>query len=110
VFLSSHILSEVEAVADRVAILRGGHLVESGTMDQLRIASAVSVEITFNARPPSLTKVDGVRNVVTDGNTVQCQVTGPIQPLLDALDGHTVVSMLSREPSLEELFLAHYGG
>ena len=110
VFLSSHILSEVEAVADRVAILRAGSLVESGTMDQLRISSAVSVEITFSARPPSLAKVDGVSNVVTDGKTVQCQIAGPIQPLLDALDGHTVVSMFSREPSLEELFLAHYGG
>jgi ABC-2 type transport system ATP-binding protein len=40
---------------------------------------------------------------------VQCNVTGPIQPLLDALAGHSVVEMLSREPSLEELFLAHYG-
>jgi ABC-2 type transport system ATP-binding protein len=110
VFLSSHILSEVEAVADRVAILRAGNLVESGTMDQLRIASAVSVEITFSGRPPSLAKVAGVRDVAVDGNRVQCQVSGPIQPLLDALDGHTVVSMFSREPSLEELFLAHYGG
>jgi ABC-2 type transport system ATP-binding protein len=110
VFLSSHILSEVEAVADRVAILRAGRLVESGTLDQLRIASAINVEITFRARPPSLAKVDGVRNVAVDGKTVQCQVSGPMQPLLDALDGHEVVSMLSREPSLEELFLAHYGG
>jgi ABC-2 type transport system ATP-binding protein len=40
---------------------------------------------------------------------VRCRVTGPIQPLLGALDGHEVVEMLSREPSLEELFLAHYG-
>jgi ABC-2 type transport system ATP-binding protein len=54
VFLSSHILSEVEAVADRVAILRAGRLVESGTMDELRISSSVSVEITFSAKPPSL--------------------------------------------------------
>ncbi|MEY2472415.1 MAG: polyether ionophore transport system ATP-binding protein [Actinomycetota bacterium] len=110
VFLSSHILSEVEAVADRVAILRAGRLVESGTLDELRIASAVSVEITFSAKPPSLRNVDGVRDVVVDGNTARCRVTGPIQPLLDALHGHNVVEMLSREPSLEELFLAHYGG
>jgi ABC-2 type transport system ATP-binding protein len=110
VFLSSHILSEVEATADRVAILRGGRLVESGTMDQLRIASAVSVEITFGAKPPSLANVDGVHEVVVDGKTARCQVTGPIQPLLNALQGHTVVELLSREPSLEELFLAHYGG
>jgi polyether ionophore transport system ATP-binding protein len=110
VFLSSHILSEVEATADRVAILRAGNLVESGTMDQLRIAAAVTVEITFSAKPPSLAKVDGVREAVVDDKTVRCQLTGPIQPLLDALYGHKVVEMLSREPSLEELFLAHYGG
>jgi ABC-2 type transport system ATP-binding protein len=110
VFLSSHILSEVEAVADRVAILRAGNLVESGTMDQLRIASAFTVEITFSAKPPPLADVDGVRDAVVDGKTVRCQVAGPIQPLLDALHGHKVVEMLSREPSLEELFLAHYGG
>jgi ABC-2 type transport system ATP-binding protein len=110
VFLSSHILSEVEAVADRVAILRAGCLVESGTLDELRIASAVSVEITFSDKPPSLRNVDGVRDVVVDGNAVRCHLAGPIQPLLDALHGHTVVEMLSREPSLEELFLAHYGG
>ena len=109
VFLSSHILSEVEAVADRVAILREGELVEAGTMDELRIASAVSVEITFSAKPPALSRVDGVNNVTVDGKKVRCQVSGPIQPLLTAISSHTVVEMLSREPSLEELFLAHYG-
>jgi ABC-2 type transport system ATP-binding protein len=109
VFLSSHILSEVEATADRVAILRAGHLVESGTMDELRIASAVTVELTFAAKPPALGKVKGVDGVEVDDKTVRCRVTGPIQPLLDALDGHKVVDLFSREPSLEELFLAHYG-
>ena len=109
VFLSSHILSEVEAAADRIAILRSGKLVESGTMDELRISTAVHVELTFAARPPALSKVAGVDEVAVDGNRVSCRVTGPIQPLLDALAGHQVVEMLSREPSLEELFLAHYG-
>lgn len=109
VVLSSHILSEVEAVADRVAILRAGRLVEAGTMDELRIAASVSVELSFGAKPPSLAKVIGVSNVEVDGKRVRCQVSGPIQPLLTALAGHNVKEMLSREPSLEELFLAHYG-
>lgn len=109
VFLSSHILSEVEATADRVAILRAGRLVESGTMDELRISSAVTVELTFAAKPPALGRVKGVDAVEVDGNSVRCRVTGPIQPLLDALDGHKVDEMFSREPSLEELFLSHYG-
>ena len=109
IFLSSHILSEVEAVATRVAILRNGELVEEGTMDQLRIASSVKVEMTFATKPPSLARVKGVSNVVVDGKTVTCQVTGPMQPLLSALANHRVVDLLSREPSLEELFLSHYG-
>ncbi len=109
VFLSSHILAEVEAAADRIAILRAGKLVESGSMDQLRLSTAAHVELTFAAKPPSLTKVKGVTDVEVDGKRVSCRVTGPIQPLLNALDGHNVVEMLSREPSLEELFLAHYG-
>ncbi len=109
VFLSSHILSEVEAVADRIAILRTGSLVESGTMDELRISSAVRVELTFSAEPPSLANVTGVSEVEVDGKRLSCRVTGPIQPLLDAIGGHNVIEMFSREPSLEELFLAHYG-
>ena len=109
VFLSSHILSEVEAVADRIAILREGVLVESGSMDELRIASAVTVDLTFSAKPPALSRVAGVTNVSVDGKRVRCQVTGPMQPLLTAIAKHNVVEMLSHEPSLEELFLAHYG-
>ncbi len=109
VFLSSHILSEVEATADRIAILRAGNLVESGTMDELRISTAVRVELTLAAKPPALSRVKGVSDVEVDGTRVRCQVTGSVQPLLTALDGHNVVEMLSREPSLEELFLAHYG-
>ncbi|MEY2469231.1 MAG: polyether ionophore transport system ATP-binding protein [Actinomycetota bacterium] len=109
VFLSSHILSEVEAVSDRIAILREGVLVESGTMDQLRIASALSVEITFANKPPALSRVAGVKSVKVDGKRVYCQVTPPMQPLLTAIAKHKVLEMTSHEPSLEELFLAHYG-
>ncbi len=109
VFLSSHILSEVEAVADRVAILREGELVEAGTMDELRIASSLNIEITFATKPPALGRVAGVQNLAVDGKRVRCHVTGPMQPLLSAIAGHKVVELLSREPSLEELFLAHYG-
>jgi ABC-2 type transport system ATP-binding protein len=109
IFLSSHILSEVEAIADRVAILRGGRLVEAGTMDELRIASSVRVEMTFKRKPPAVDGVAGVADVEVAGNTVRCHVTGSIQPLLSALSGHDVVELLSHEPSLEELFMAHYG-
>ena len=109
VFLSSHILSEVEALCDRVAILRAGYLVEIGTLAEMRHLSALSVEILFEGPPPDLTGVSGVKAVAVDGNRLRCQVTGPMDPLLKALAGTNVRELLSREPSLEELFLAHYG-
>src|SRR6185437_408738 len=109
IFLSSHILSEVEALCDRVAILRQGRLVEIGTLEQLRHLSARSVDLVFDAAPPDLTAVPGVRHAVRDGRQLHLQVQGPIAPLIAVLAGTGVHEMLSREPSLQELFLAHYG-
>jgi polyether ionophore transport system ATP-binding protein len=110
VFLSSHILSEVEALCDRVAILRAGDLIEVGTLAQMRHLSAVSAEIEFESAPPDLSLVPGVKVMQVLGNRVQCQVTGSARPLLAALAGSPVHHLLMREPSLEELFLALYGG
>jgi ABC-2 type transport system ATP-binding protein len=109
VFLSSHILSEVEALCDRVAILRSGRLVEAGTLAELRHLSALSVEAVFSSAPPDLSRVPGVTNVEADGNRVRLQVRGPVGPLLERLAAARVTRLLSREPSLEELFLARYG-
>ena len=109
VFLSSHILSEVEALCDRVAILRSGRLVEVGTLQSMRHLSALSVEAEFDTAPPDLSAVDGVTGVDVQGNRVRCQVRGSIEPLLGVLAKAGVRHLLSREPSLEELFLAHYG-
>lgn len=109
VFLSSHILSEVEALCDRIAILREGRLVEMGTLDSMRHLSALSVEATFNAVPPDLRHVQGVQHVVVDGRRVHLQVQGPVEPLIEALAGTGVREFLSRQASLEELFLALYG-
>src|SRR6266516_1035271 len=82
VFLSSHILSEVEALCDRVAILRAGRLVEAGTLADLRHLSALSVEATFSSAPPDLPLVPGVTDVEVDGNRVRLQVHGSVEPLL----------------------------
>ena len=109
VFLSSHILSEVEALCDRVGILRAGRLVEMGTLAEMRHLSALSVEATFDGTPPELTRVAGVTAVEVDGNRVRCQVQGSVKPLLEVLAAARVLHLLVREPSLEELFLAHYG-
>jgi len=108
VFLSSHILSEVEALSDRVAILRAGELVEAGTLAQMRHLSALSIDATFDTTPPDLSKIPGVIAVAVDGNRVRCQVVGSVEPLLGVLAASGVHQLLSREPSLEELFLAHY--
>ncbi len=109
VFLSSHFLSEVEAVCDRVAILRRGRLVELGTLSDLRHLSSVAVEASFAGPPPEIGEVPGVSAVEHNGTTLRCRVQGPVEPLLEALAGTGVVKLLSREPSLEELFLAEYG-
>jgi ABC-2 type transport system ATP-binding protein len=109
VFLSSHILSEVEALSDRVAILRAGELVEVGTLADMRHLSALSIDATFDTAPPDLTRVPGVSEVAVEGNSVRCQVTGSVEPLLSVLAASGVHQLLSREPSLEELFLARYG-
>jgi ABC-2 type transport system ATP-binding protein len=109
VFLSSHILSEVEALCDRVGILREGRLVEIGTLEEMRHLSSLTVEAVFDAAPPDLVGVAGVKRAVVDGRHVHLEVQGPIEPLIDALAGTGVRELLSREPSLEELFLAHYG-
>ena len=110
VFLSSHILSEVEALCDRVGILRGGRLVEMGTLAELRHLSALTVEVTFVGAVPDLSTVPGVTSVAVDGPVVRCQVHGPVEALLRVLADAGVSALLSREPSLEELFLARYGG
>ena len=110
VFLSSHILSEVEALCDRVAILRGGALLQIGTLAELRHLSSLAIEITFDGPPPDLSRVPGVSAVTVEGDRVRCELTGPAQPLLQALSSSNVRELLSTRPSLEELFLAHYGG
>jgi ABC-2 type transport system ATP-binding protein len=109
VFLSSHILSEVEALCDRVGILRAGRLVEVGTLESMWHLSSLAVEAVFTAAPPDLSGVSGVSHVAVHGQRVSLQVQGSTGPLIDALAGTGVQELVSREPSLEELFLAHYG-
>ncbi len=109
VFLSSHILEEVEALCDRVGILRAGKLVELGTLSEMRHLSALTVQATFEAAPPKVDHIKGVSDVKIIGHELICQVRGPIAPLLSVLVAAKPKSLLSREPSLEELFLSLYG-
>jgi ABC-2 type transport system ATP-binding protein len=108
VFLSSHILSEVEALCDRVGILRDGKLVDEGTLAELRHLSAQTVEVRFEGCPPDLGPLPGVLVASPGPHTLHFEVTGSIGPLIAALGGHPVVTLTSRDPSLEEIFLHHY--
>jgi ABC-2 type transport system ATP-binding protein len=109
VLLSSHILSEVEAVADRVAMLRSGRLIDVGTLDALRSLAAVHVRARLDGPPPSLDGLEGVTNVVVDGCELECDVHGRMEPLLAALAASGVAHLSTRDQSLEELFVVRYG-
>ncbi|MCX7619812.1 MAG: ABC transporter ATP-binding protein [Acidimicrobiales bacterium] len=110
VFLSSHVLSEVEAVCDRVAMLRAGRLIETGRLDVLRSLAAVHVRATFDGPAPHLDGIPGVTGVRITDHTLECEVHGPMEPLVQALATTRVTHLTTREPSLEELFMARYGG
>ena len=109
IFLSSHILEEVSALCDRIAILRSGKLVELGTLAEMRHLSALTIEATFEDKPPKVDHIKGVSGVKVIGHQLTCQVQGPIDPLLTVLASAHPKLLLSREPSLEELFLSLYG-
>ena len=108
VFLSSHILSEVEALCDRVGILRRGKLVDQGTLAELRHLSAQTVEVTFDGAAPEIRALPGVQVERAGPSALRFEVSGPVQPLIAALAEHPVATLSSREPSLEEIFLHHY--
>jgi ABC-2 type transport system ATP-binding protein len=110
VFLSSHILSEVEALCDRVGILRAGRLIEQGTLAELRHLSAQTIDVTFVGDAPRLPALPGVRTEATAPNALRFEVHGEVAPLIASLAGHEVLALHSREPSLEEIFLHHYDG
>jgi ABC-2 type transport system ATP-binding protein len=109
VFLSSHILAEVEQLCDRVAVLRSGKLVELGSLAKMRHLSAVTVEATFEGRVPKVDTIKGVSHVEVKSHTLTCQVQGSIDELLSTIAKSKPTTFLSREPSLEELFVALYG-
>jgi ABC-2 type transport system ATP-binding protein len=109
VFLSSHILSEVEHVCDRVGIIREGRLVKVAGLEEVHQIRMHYVEIEFAGEPPAARlRAAGVERLETENGTVRCVVHGSFEPLMAALDGSRVVRFVSREPTLEETFLAYY--
>ena len=112
VFLSSHILSEVEHISDRVGIIRDGRLVKALKLSELHEIRVHQVEIEFAGTVPlaAIRAAQGVDRVEVNDHRVRCVVQGSFESLMKALSGATVVNFVSHEPSLEEIFLTFYRG
>ena len=111
VLLSSHILSEVEALCDRVTIIRLGRAVESGSLADLRHLTRTSISAELAGPPDGLDQLPGVHALDVEGNRVTCEVdTDKLDGLLRRLSAAGVRSLTSQPPTLEELFLRHYAG
>jgi ABC-2 type transport system ATP-binding protein len=110
VLLSSHILSEAEALSDRVSIIRDGVVVETGPLQELRHLTRTSVTADVTTVPAGLDQLPGVHDVVVKDHRIFAEVeTHGMQPLLSALSAAGVQTLASQPPTLEELFLRHYG-
>ena len=110
IFLSSHILSEVEKTCDRVGIIRGGQLARVGRVEDLRDLAHHRVEIVFKGEVPraAFETLPGVADVRVDDHTMHLRVSGSIGPVIRAAAAYELADFVSREPSLEETFLAEY--
>ncbi|WP_327583030.1 ABC transporter ATP-binding protein [Nonomuraea sp. NBC_00507] len=109
VLLSSHILSEVEALCDQVSIIRAGQVVETGSLDDLRHLSRTSITAEIGSPLPRLSALPGVYDVHHQGSKLSCQVDPAALPEVLRLLGQAGArSLTSRPPTLEELFLRHY--
>jgi ABC-2 type transport system ATP-binding protein len=110
-FLSSHILSEVEKSCDRVAIIREGRLVKVDRVDALRDLAHHQVELRFAGPVPmaDFEGLPGVSDVSADDHVLRLRVYGTMAPVVRAAARHDLLDFTSREPSLEETFLAQYG-
>jgi len=110
VVLSSHILSEAEALSDRVSIIRAGKVVETGRLEQLRHLTRTSVTADVTLVPQGLELLPGVHDVVVAGHRVSAQVEpSGLAPLMQALTAAGLHTLTSQPPTLEDLFLRHYG-
>jgi ABC-2 type transport system ATP-binding protein len=111
VFLSSHMLNEVQAVCDRVGILRGGHL---QTVDSVTALTTVNFRwVTLKLREPVpvslFASLSGADQVTITHDTAHLRLTGDMQPLLTAVGNRYIVDLRTQDPSLEEIFLTYYG-
>jgi ABC-2 type transport system ATP-binding protein len=109
VLLSSHLLDEVEAICDRVTIIRDGKTVESGSLADLRHLTRTVLSVELAAPPIGLAELPGVHNLRVDGARVRLEVdAGALDDVMRAFTAVGLRSLVSQPPTLEELFLRHY--
>jgi ABC-2 type transport system ATP-binding protein len=110
VLLSSHILAEVEALCDRVSIIRAGRTVQSGTLDEMRHLTRTSIDVVTERAPDGLERLPAVHGLQIDDHRARFDVdTDRLDETMHHLVGLGIRSLVSRPPTLEELFLRHYG-
>jgi len=111
IFLSSHIIDEVDRTCDRVAIIREGRLVQVDRIEAIRELAFHHVELTFGSpvAPVLFEALPGVSDVAARGDVVTMRVSGPIGAVVTIAAQHGIVDVVSREPNLEDVFLAQYG-
>jgi ABC-2 type transport system ATP-binding protein len=111
-FMSSHILSEVQHVADRAGIIRDGRLIAIDDVVALRSRAMREVRISFGESVSSaeFDGIAGVSDLVIDGDVIRCRLTGEADTLVKAAARHRVIDFISEEPDLETLFFHYYTG
>ena len=110
VFLSSHILSEVEKLCDRVAIIRNGEIIENGTLDELRHLTRVNIKVKTKSEV-DLSAFSSVHNIQLENDYLTFQIEAAhLGEVIAHLSGYGILDLQSSPPSLEELFMTHYKG
>jgi ABC-2 type transport system ATP-binding protein len=110
VLLSSHILAQVEALADRVSIIRHGEIVQTGTLTEMRHLTRTTIEAETSQPVAGLERTPGVHNLEATDGRVRFAVDGDhLGDALRALSQFEIRSLTSHPPTLEELMLRHYG-
>jgi ABC-2 type transport system ATP-binding protein len=109
VLLSSHVLAEVEALCDRVSIIRNGRTVEHGSLAELRYLRRTTIQAELQAPPAQALDPPGVHDLEIDGTRLRCTVdSSDLNALLRALTAIGLRGLISQPPTLEQLFLQHY--
>ncbi|MCM3762913.1 ABC transporter ATP-binding protein [Alkalihalobacillus oceani] len=111
ILLSSHILSEVERLCDRVGIIREGEMIETGTLEELRHLTRTNLTVKTKEPLTGLTGLKGVHDVREEDGTVHLQVDGEeLELVMKHISGYGIVKLESAPPTLEDLFMRHYEG